>query len=217
MPEVGVSELPMPNAFATGRNPKNAAVVATRGILSLLPDSELEGVIAHEISHVKNRDILVMSVASTMAAVLSYLGRYAFYMVMFNRNNRNGYAIIIALVLSITVPIAAILVQLGVSRNREYLADETGAKITGNPRALANALRMIETGVNSPRNDYSNTSYSSMWISNPIRKKVTFSKLFSTHPPMEDRIARLNDLAAKMEGTQRPGSRNTSDANSFYN
>ena len=205
MPEVGVSELMMPNAFATGRNPKNAAVVATRGILNLLPDDELEGVIAHEISHVKNRDILVMTVASTMAAVLSFLARYMIWGVMFNRNSRDPYAFIIAIVLSITVPIAAILVQLGVSRNREYLADETGAKITGNPRALARALRSIESGVSSPRNDYSNDSYADMWISNPVRSKKSFiSRLFSTHPPMDDRIARLNDLAVKMDSGEIP-------------
>ena len=204
MPEVGISELPMPNAFATGRNPKNAAVVATRGILGLLSDEELEGVIAHEISHIKNRDILVMSVASTMAAVLSFLGRYAMMMILFNRNNRNGYAFIIAVILSITVPIAAMLVLMGVSRNREYLADETGAKITGNPRALARALQNIEAGVKAPSNDYNNTSYESMWISNPIPKKNIFRRLFSTHPPMDDRIARLMDLAAKMDREQKP-------------
>ncbi|MDR1955210.1 MAG: M48 family metalloprotease, partial [Candidatus Methanoplasma sp.] len=185
MPEVGVSELVMPNAFATGRNPKNAAVVATRGLLSMLQDDELEGVIAHEMAHVKNRDILVMSVASTMAAVLSFLSRYAIWTVMLSGNNKNAYNYIIAIALSITVPIAAILIQLGVSRNREYLADETGARITGNPRALARALSSIESGVASPRNEYDNNSYADMWISNPVRKKKSFvTKLFSTHPPM---------------------------------
>ena len=203
MPEVGVSEAFMPNAFATGRNPKNAAVVATRGLLGMLSDDELEGVIAHEIAHVKNRDILVMSVASTMAAVLSFLGRYAIYGVLLGHGgNRNAYAVILALVLSITVPIAALLVQLGVSRNREFLADETGAMITGRPRSLASALRTIETGVNSQRNDYNNASYESMWIANPVRKKSLFKRLFSTHPPMDERIARLNELAVKMETGQ---------------
>jgi heat shock protein HtpX len=205
MPEVGVSDLPMPNAFATGRNPKNAAVVATRGLLGMLTDDELEGVIAHEIAHVKNRDILVMSVASTMAAVLSYLSRYAIWAVMLGGDNRNISHYAIAIALSITVPIAALLVQLGVSRSREYLADETGAKITGNPRALASALRSIESGVQSPRNEYSNTSYADMWISNPVRKKKNiFSRLFSTHPPMDDRIERLNDLARKMDAEGMP-------------
>ena len=203
MPEVGVSEIYMPNAFATGRNPKNAAVVATRGLLDILPDDELEGVIAHEMAHVRNRDILVMSVASTMAAVLTYLSRYALIFAL-HGNNKNAYAVLVAIALSVTVPIAAILVQLGVSRSREYLADETGAMITGNPRALARALRSIETGVSSPRNEYSNTSYSDMWISDPVRKKSMFKSMFSTHPPMDDRIAKLNDLAVKMETGQKP-------------
>ncbi|MDR2698486.1 MAG: M48 family metalloprotease [Candidatus Methanoplasma sp.] len=200
MPEVGVSPLPMPNAFATGRNPKNAAVVATRGLLDILPDDELEGVIAHEMAHVKNRDILVMSIASTMAAVLSYLAIYARLVFLFG-NNRNAYGILVVMVLSILVPIAALLVQLGVSRSREYLADETGAKMTGNPRALARALQSIEKGVSSPRNEYSNTSYADMWISDPVRKKSVFKRLFSTHPPIDDRIAKLNALAAKMESS----------------
>jgi len=217
MPEVGVTELGMPNAFATGRNPKNAAVVATRGILNLLSDEQLEGVFAHEMSHVKNRDILVMSVASTMAAVLSFLSRYAMWMVILNRNSKNGYAIIIAIVVSITVPIAALLVQLGISRNREYMADYTGAMITGKPRALASALRAIESGVNSQSNNYDNNSYSSMWISEPVRKKSIFSRLFSTHPPMEDRIARLNDLAAKMESGQIPRGGTSSMGQQAYN
>jgi len=202
MPEVGVSEVSMPNAFATGRNPKNAAVVATRGILGLLTDEELEGVIAHEISHVRNRDILVMTVASTMAAVLSYLAMYARFMLLFGRGNRNGYTIIIYIILCIPVPIAAVLMQLGVSRSREYLADESGAMITGKPRALASALKAIEGGVRAESNDYSNASYESMWIANPIRKKSVFRTLYSTHPPMEKRIERLNELAVKMESGQ---------------
>lgn len=197
MPEVGVSEVYMPNAFATGRGPKDAAVVATRGLLDLLNDTELEGVFAHEISHVKNRDILVMSVASTMAAILSYLSNFAIYAVMFSDGDRDskliGYGI--AILLSITVPIAALLVQLGVSRSREYLADESAARITKNPRALASALRKLETGCASPKNEYSNNSYASMWISNPVRaKKNIFSSLFSTHPSTEDRIQRLEAL-----------------------
>lgn len=197
-PEVGVSEEPMPNAFATGRSPKNAAVVATRGILRLLPDAELEGVMAHEMSHVKNRDILLMSAASTMAAVLTYMSHYVVWMALSGRN-RDMWTLAIAVGASITVPIAAMLVQLGVSRNREFLADETGAKITGNPRALARALRSIEIGVRSPNNNYDKESYADMWISNPIRKKNMLSKLFSTHPPMDERIARLNAMADRME------------------
>ena len=217
MPEVGVSELEMPNAFATGRNPKNAAVVATRGILSLLSDEQLEGVFAHEMAHVKNRDILVMSVASTMAAVLTYLAIFMRYAVLFNRNNRNGYVFIIAILASTTVPIAAALVQLGISRNREYLADYTGAMITGKPRALASALRAIESGVNSQSNGYTNSSYSDMWITEPVRKKSIFTRLFSTHPPMEERIKRLNDLAVKMESGKIPRNGTSSMGQQAYN
>ena len=138
MPEVGISSMPMPNAFATGRNPKNAAVVATEQILSLLNDDELEGVMAHELSHVKNRDILVMSVASTMASLVAYVTRMAVWASMFsNSDENNGAGFAIAMVADILLPIAAMLVQLGVSRNREFLADESGARLTGKPMALA--------------------------------------------------------------------------------
>lgn len=206
MPEVGVSDTGMPNAFATGRNPENAAVVATRGILSLLPDDELEGVFAHELSHVKNRDILVMSVASTMASVISFTSRYAFYMVAFGRgNNENrGQMMLIALVLSITVPIAALLIQLGVSRNREYLADETGARMTGNPRALAKALKHIESGCATTDDVYTENSYADMMICNPFtgKNKRFFSSLFSTHPSTDERIRRLNNLAEELDGNR---------------
>jgi len=203
MPEVGVADTMMPNAFATGRSPKDAAVVATRGILHMLPDDELEGVFAHELSHVKNRDILVMSVASTLAAVLSYTSRYAYYMILFSDDNRDnkGPMLIIALILSITVPIAALLMQMGVSRNREYLADETGGRMTGNPRALARALRHIEGGCETTTAEYTEKSYADLWISNPLtgKNKRIFSSLFSTHPPTDERVKRLNALADELD------------------
>jgi len=199
MPEVGISELMMPNAFATGRNPKNAAVVVTRGLLNLLPDDELEGVIAHEMAHVKNRDILVMTVASTMAAVLTYLAMFArISLFMGGHSRNNGYLIIFAILVSILVPIAALLIKMSISRSREYLADETGAKLTNNPLALARALKSIETGVAAPQNDYSNNSYADMWISNPIRKAGIMTRMFSTHPPTEERIRKLSALGVKM-------------------
>lgn len=205
MPEVGISETSMPNAFATGRGPKDAAVVATRGILRVLKDDELEGVFAHELAHVKNRDILVMSVVSTMAAVISFTSRYAIYMVMMGGDDRNnqsrGLNYILALVMSITIPIAVALIQLGVSRNREYLADETGARMTGNPRALARALRSIEEGCERTEDIYSEKSYADMWISNPLRgnSRTLMSRLFSTHPPTGERIKRLNALADQLD------------------
>jgi heat shock protein HtpX len=204
MPEVGVTETLAPNAFATGRGPKNAAVVATRGLLNMLTDEELEGVMAHEIAHVKNRDILVMTVASTMAAVLSYLAFYARIIAFTGggANNRgNGYIILVAIALSITVPLAAMLVRLGVSRSREFLADESGAKITNNPLALASALKRISSGAagpSVPQEEYSSPSYADMWISDPIRKKSFTANLFSTHPPMEVRVQKLSEMAVKM-------------------
>ncbi len=167
MPEVGISDTPMPNAFATGRDPKNAAVVATRQLLNLLIDEELEGVMAHELSHVKNKDILVMSVASTMASLVSYVTRMAVWVAPFNNKN-NGKNFLVAIIVDITLPIAAMLIQLGVSRNREYLADEFSARLTGKPMALASALIKIESGCSAKTNNYDNPSSANMWISNPF-------------------------------------------------
>ena len=197
MPEVGISSMPMPNAFATGRNPKNAAVVATEQILNLLNDDELEGVMAHELSHVKNRDILVMSVASTMASLVAYVTRMAVWASMFSSSNENnGAGFAIALLADILLPIAAMLVQLGVSRNREYLADESGARLTGRPMALANALLKLEGGCSARTNHYDNPSCANMWISNPFGKKKCSGlvNLFRTHPSTEDRVERLRKL-----------------------
>ncbi|MFT0899395.1 zinc metalloprotease HtpX [Candidatus Methanoprimaticola sp. MG2] len=202
MPEVGISNVPMPNAFATGRNPKNAAVVATRPLLSLLTDDELEGVMAHEMSHVKNRDILVMSVASTMASLVAYVTRVAVWSSMFSNDENNGLSLVIALIADITLPIAAMLVQLGVSRNREYLADESGARITGKPMALASALTKIESGCTTKANNYDNPSYESVWISSPfgMKKARGLVNLFRTHPTTPDRIARLKALDEEING-----------------
>ncbi|MDD2626675.1 MAG: zinc metalloprotease HtpX [Candidatus Methanomethylophilus sp.] len=201
MPEVGISPEPMPNAFATGRNPEHAAVVATQGILSLLNDDELEAVFGHEMSHVKNRDILVMSVASTVASVLTFAARMLFYSAAFGNSRdreNNGLVAVVALLTAVFVPIAALLMQLAVSRNREFLADETGARITGKPRELASALRRLEAGCQSPGNRYAEATYADMWISNPIRKRSLFASLFSTHPSTEKRCERLEKLAVEL-------------------
>lgn len=206
MPEVGISEVPMPNAFATGRNPKNAAVVATRPLLNMLNDDELEGVLAHELTHVKNRDILVMSVASTMASLVSYITRMAVWASIFSGSDEDngGGHLIIALLADMLLPIAAMLVQLGVSRNREYMADEGGARLTGKPMALASALRTIESGCSSRANTYDNVSSAHMWISNPVvRKKGALVNLFRTHPTTEDRIEKLRKLDAEINGGSR--------------
>ena len=203
MPEVGISEVNMPNAFATGRGPSNAAVVATRPLLNLLSDEELEGVLAHELSHVKNRDILVMSVASAMASMITFVTRMAVWGALFNdRENPSG--LIIAIIAELTLPFAAMLVQLGISRNREFLADESGARLTGKPMALASALVRLETGCSASSNNYSNVSSASMWISNPFGKKNTsfMAGLFRTHPSTEDRIERLKRLDEELNGTR---------------
>ena len=202
MPEVGVSDMPMPNAFATGRNPKNAAVVATRQILNLLNDDELEGVMAHELSHVKDRDILVMSVASTMASVVAYVTRMAVWAALLNNDENNGGNLIIAIIADITLPIAAMLIQLGVSRNREYLADESGARLTGRPMALASALTKLESGCSAKTNTYDNPSTANMWISNPFGQRRTrgLVNLFRTHPSTPDRIERLKKLDEEING-----------------
>lgn len=205
MPQVGVSEVPMPNAFATGRGPSDAAVVATRPLLHMLNDDELEGVLAHELSHVKNRDILVMSFASAMASIISFVTRMAVWSAIFSGNNRDGASLAIAIVADLTLPFAAMLVQLGISRNREYLADESGARLTGKPMALASALTTLERGCSSSQNNYDNPSCANMWISDPYGKKRAssfFSGLFRTHPSTEDRVARLKQLDEEINGTR---------------
>jgi heat shock protein HtpX len=204
MPEVGISEVNMPNAFATGRSPKDAAVVATRPLLYLLNDDELEGVLAHELSHVKNRDILVMSTASAMASMVSFATRMAVWSALLSGNRNNPYGLILAIAVDLTLPFAAMLVQLGVSRSREYLADESGARLTGKPMALASALQTLETGCSSKSNDYHNPAASSMWITNPsgLKKISGLEGLFRTHPSTEDRIARLKELDTEINGVQ---------------
>ncbi|MBR2255354.1 MAG: M48 family metalloprotease [Candidatus Methanomethylophilaceae archaeon] len=201
MPEVGISDVPMPNAFATGRNPKNAAVVATAPLLALLDDEELEGVLAHEMSHVKNRDILVMSVASTLVSIISFVTRMGVYAALSSSENRNGN-FLIAIIADITLPMAASLLQLGVSRNREYLADESGGRLTGKPMALASALYKLEHGCSLKSNTYDNDAYACVWISDPQGKRASsfFSRLFRTHPLTEDRIERLRKLDQELRG-----------------
>lgn len=166
IPEVGISNLMMPNAFATGHSKNDAAVVVTRQLLSTLNDDELEGVIAHELSHIKNRDILVMSIASTIASFVSLSTRMIMWASIFN-NKDNDIPLAASIIADMTLPLAAVIIQLGVSRNREYLADESGAKLTGKPMSLANALIKIESGC-SRSYVYDNPSTSNMWISNPF-------------------------------------------------
>ncbi len=220
MPEVGISYTPVANAFATGRNPKNAAVVATTGILDLLPDNELRGVLAHEMSHVKNRDILVMGIASALSIVISYVSQMAWYAAIFSRDSENRGAIMLAaMAAQILVPLAALMIQLGISRNREYLADESGARLINDPKALADALMHLERQNDSTIRNYdlddmarknrnspdatlnicTNRNYAHMWISNPLKKKGFLESMFSTHPTTESRVERLNKLAKELK------------------
>lgn len=195
MPQVAVVPSQTPNAFATGRNPKHATVAATEGILKLLNDDELTGVLAHEMAHVKDRDILVMSVAATLAGAISFAARSFFWGSLFGGGNRDNGGFIIALIIAITAPIAAMLIQLAVSRSREYKADYEGAAMIGRPMTLANALRKLDAGNKARPMTMGNPASSSLWIVNPFAARGLVT-LFSTHPPMEERIRRLEDQAA---------------------
>lgn len=191
-PKVGFMDTATPNAFATGRNPKRAVVVCTAGILSMLNDEELEGVIAHEMAHVKDRDILVMTVAATLAGAISFAARYVWMSMWFGRDRRNVNPLLL-LVVGITAPIAAMLIQLAISRSREYKADYVGAKTVMKPLALANALEKLEAGNKKRPLQYGNPASSSLFIVNPFRGSG-FISLFSTHPPIKERIRRLREM-----------------------
>lgn len=211
MPQVGVMQNPSPNAFATGRGPKDAAVVATSGLLDLLNDDELAGVMAHELAHVKNRDVLIMSVAATVAGIISYIANYLLWIGLLSgggrNNNNNGVMLAAAIIGYITLPLAAALIQLSISRGREFGADKTGAEFTGNPMALASALRRLETGIKATSIDsdkyHENPADAHLWIEAPAAKgKSKGMSLFSTHPSTDERIRRLEAQAGKMGVTQ---------------
>lgn len=192
MPRVALIPTLTPNAFATGRNPRKAVVAVTRGILRLLKEEELEGVIAHELAHIKDRDILVMSVAATLAGAIAFMSRIFWWSALFGR--RSNANVIILLIIAITAPVAALLVQLAISRAREYKADEVGARTLRNPMALARALQKLEEGNRRRPIEMGNPASSSLFIVNPFRGSLLV-RLFSTHPPLEKRIERLRRLA----------------------
>lgn len=189
-PKVYIVNTQIPNAFATGRDPKHAAVAATSGLLETLEEEEIKGVIAHELAHIKNRDILVSTMAATIAGAISYLAQIAWWS-MFMGNRREGGSMIM-LPLLFLAPIAAMLVQLAISRGREFGADYRGAIISKNPLGLASALEKISSfSKNHPTKGNSATAH--MWIVNPF-KADSFSRLFSTHPPVNERIRRLKEI-----------------------
>ena len=193
MPRLYVSPSPQPNAFATGRNPNNAAVAVTQGILPILDRRELEGVLAHELSHVQNRDILISSVAATIGVVITWVAHPAFFVPM--GDDDHGGNPIAALLMVILAPIAAMLIRMAISRSREFGADSSGARLSHDPRALASALRKIEAYSPGTPPATTNPSTAHLFISNPFRGGAGVAHLFSTHPSTAERVERLERMA----------------------
>jgi heat shock protein HtpX len=198
MPKVYIIDEDQPNAFATGRNPENGVVAVTSGIMRILSREELEGVIGHELAHIKNRDILVSTMVATIAGAITYLAQMAQWSMLFGGrrdDGEEGGSLFATFIMMIVGPIAAMLVQMAVSRSREYGADEGGARIAGNPRVLANALRKMEKAARQTPME-ANPATAQMFIVNPLSGGALL-KLFSTHPPMEQRIARLEAMRSE--------------------
>ncbi|GAB4408929.1 MAG: zinc metalloprotease HtpX [Thermodesulfovibrionales bacterium] len=195
MPRIYIMEEDQPNAFATGRNPKHAAVAVTTGIMRILSHDELAGVIGHELSHIRHRDILISTIAATIAGAISYLAQMAQWAAIFGHrgDDDEGGSPIAALVMMIVGPIAALIVQMAISRSREYAADEGGARLAGNSRYLSSALRKLDFASKKVPMD-ANPATSHMFIVNPLSGGGLL-RLFSTHPPIEERIARLEAMS----------------------
>jgi len=208
MPAIYVSPTPAPNAFATGRSPNHAAVCVTSGILEMLNERELRGVLGHELMHVYNRDILTASIAAALAGVIMSLVRFLMFFGGGRSRNNNAGGVIAALAMMLLAPFAAMLIRMAISRTREYDADIDGAKMTGDPLALASALRKIDAGVarfpmeQTPAMD----NVSAMMIANPFKGAGrSMARMFNTHPPMADRVARLESLANQLGQTAYDG------------
>ncbi len=202
MPRVYIIPSDTPNAFATGRNPEHAAVAATTGILRILSREELMGVMAHELSHVKHRDILISSIAATVAGAITYLAHMAQWAAMFGGGrdrDEEGGGLLGLLVMAIVAPLAALLIQMAISRSREYDADKGGAEVSGNPLYLAGALRKLEMANRQIPMEGATPATAHMFIVNPLTGGGLMS-LFSTHPPLEERIKRLESMVYGYRG-----------------
>ena len=208
-PRLALIPTQTPNAFATGRNPRHAVVAVTEGILRLLDDRELTGVLAHELAHVKDRDILVMTFAATLAGAISYAAQMVFFTTIFGGGNRSSSNGILVLVAALTAPIAAMLLQLAISRSRESRADEVGARTIRDPNALADALEKLEYWNQRRPMPFGSPASSSLFIVNPFRGSG-LAGLFSTHPPLPERVRRLR--AMTLDYQYRPGIRSPPSA-----
>jgi heat shock protein HtpX len=200
MPRVYLMDEPQPNAFATGRDPQHSAVAVTTGLLQILNRDELAGVIAHELAHIKNRDTLLMTITATIAGAISMLAQFGMFFGGGNRDNNGGFGLIGTLAMVILAPLAAMLVQMAISRTREYAADDIGGRIVGRPMALASALAKISNAAEQVPN-YSaeqNPATAHLFIINPLTGAHGWDNLFATHPAVENRIAALRQLAGEL-------------------